>query len=153
MQSSLLIDILEPVQNLSLITQKNNLSIIDVVDGVEKTKTKYLQLLKRLDEEENFIFTTFLTFKKIVKKIEKDENESGEPMYQGEKIKCYTQKNKYLVDNAARIIKSIVEHTEEHYSNVYNKDYMRTVENAKYVLPDEGDSLLFDICSILNSSC
>ena len=31
-----LIDILEPWQSLSLITQKNNLSIADVADGVEK---------------------------------------------------------------------------------------------------------------------
>ena len=30
---------------------------------------------------------------------------------------------------------------------------MRTVENSKYVLSDEGDSLLFDICHILDSSC
>ena len=81
-QSSLLTDI-----KLSLITQKNNLGIIDVVDAVEKTKTKYSRLLKKLDEEENFIFTAFATFKKI----EKDENESGAQMHQGEKIKCYTQ--------------------------------------------------------------
>ena len=39
-QSPLLIDILEPAQNLSLIKQQNDLSIIDVVDAVEKTKTK-----------------------------------------------------------------------------------------------------------------
>ena len=88
---SLLIDILEPAQNLSLITQRNNLSIIDVVDAVEITKTKYPQLLKKLDEEENFIFTAFPTFKKIVKNIEEDENESGGSRYQGEKIKPYTQ--------------------------------------------------------------
>ena len=75
MRSSLLIDILETAQNLSLITQKNNLSIIDVVDAVEKTKTKYSRLLKKLDEGENFIFTAFPTFKKIVKKVEEDENE------------------------------------------------------------------------------
>ena len=85
-QSSLLTDI-----KLSLITQKNNLGIIDVVDAVEKTKTKYSRLLKKLDEEENFIFTAFATFKKIIKKIETDENESGAQMYQGEKIKCYSQ--------------------------------------------------------------
>ena len=93
--------------------QKNNLSIIDVFDTLETTKTKYSWLLKKLDEEENFIFTAFSTFEKIVKKIEEDENESGEPMYQGEKIKCYTQEKKYLVDIAAHIIKSIVEHIEE----------------------------------------
>ena len=29
----------------------------------------------------------------------------------------------------------------------------RTVENSKYVLSDEVDSLLFDIYHILNSSC
>ena len=74
---SLLIDILEPAQNVSLITQRNNLSIIDVVDAVEITKTKYPRLLKKLDEEENFIFTAFPTFKKIVKNIKEDENESG----------------------------------------------------------------------------
>ena len=66
-QSSLLIDILESAQNLSLKMQKNNLSIIDVVDAVEKTKTKYLCLLKKLTEEKNFTFTAFLAFKKIVK--------------------------------------------------------------------------------------
>ena len=85
MQSSLLTDI-----KFSLITQKNNLGIIDVVDAVEKTKTKYSRLLKKLDEEENFIFTAFATFKKI----EKDENESGAQMHQGEKIKCYIHKEK-----------------------------------------------------------
>ena len=67
MQLSLLIDILEPTQDLSLIMQKNNLSIIDVVDAVEKT-TKYLQLLKKVDEKENFVFTAFLKFKKIVQR-------------------------------------------------------------------------------------
>ena len=59
----------------------------------------------------------------------------------------------YLLDNAAHIIKNIVERTEERYSNVYNKDYTKTVENSKYVLSDEGDSLLFGICRILNSCC
>ena len=112
-QSSLLIDILESPKNLSLKMQKNNLSIIDVVDAVEKTKTKYLRLLKKLTEEKNVIFTAFLAFKKIVKKIEEDENESGEPMSQGDKMKRYTQEKKYFVDNAAHIIKSIVEYIEE----------------------------------------
>ena len=68
MQLSLLIDILEPTQKLSLITQKNNLSIIDVVDAVEKTKTKYLELLKKVNEKENFVFTAFLTFERIVQR-------------------------------------------------------------------------------------
>ena len=131
--------------------QKNSLSIIDIVDAVKKTKTKYLQLLKKLDKEENFIFTAFLIFKKIVKETEENGNESGEPVYQSEKIKCYTQEKKYLVDNAAHIIKSIVERIEEQYSNVYNTVYMRIVEKSKYILSDEGDSLLFDICHILNS--
>ena len=67
-------------------------------------------------------------------------------MYQGEKIKCYTEEKKYLVDNAAHIIKSIVELTEEQYSNVYNEDYMRAVQDLKYVLFAQDDSLLFDIC-------
>ena len=43
-------------------------------------------------------------------------------MDQGEKINCYTQEKKYLVDNTAHIIKSIVEYIEEQCSNVYNKD-------------------------------
>ena len=34
-------------------------------------------------------------------------------MYQGEKIKCYIQEKRYLVDNAAHIIKIIVERIEE----------------------------------------
>ena len=65
-------------------------------------------------------------------------------MCQGEKIKCYTQGKKYLVDNVAHILKSIVECTEEWYSSVYNEDYMRTFENSKFFLSDEDDSLLFD---------
>ena len=99
-----------------------------------------------------YIHCCFNIQKKIIKNIE-DENESGEPKYQGKKIKCYTQEKKYLVDNATHIIKSIVECTEEWYSNVCNKDYTRTAENLKYVLSDEGNSLLLDIWHILNSSC
>lgn len=55
--------VLEPAQNLSLIKQQNDLSIIDVADAVEKTKTKHLWLLKKFDKDckkslkslENFI--------------------------------------------------------------------------------------------------
>lgn len=46
-------------------------------------------------------------------------------MYQGEKIKCYTEEKKYLVDNAAHIIKSIVECIGKRHSNVYNDGYMK----------------------------
>lgn len=62
----------------------------------------------------------------------------------------YTRKA-FLDDNATHIIKSIVEYIEEYYSNIYHKDYESTVENSKYILPDEIDSLLFNICRILNS--
>ena len=68
--------------------------------------------------------TAFATFKKIVKKIGKDENESGAQMHQGEKKMLYTRK-KYLIGDAAHIIKSIVECIEKRYSNVYNDGYMK----------------------------
>ena len=50
--------------------------IIDVVDVVEKKKQNICGV-KKLDEEENFIFTAFPTFKKMVKKIEEDEMNQG----------------------------------------------------------------------------
>ena len=50
--------------------------IIDVVDVVEKKKQNICGV-KKLDEEENFIFTALTTFKKMVKKIEEDEMNQG----------------------------------------------------------------------------
>ena len=72
-------------------------------------------------------------------------------MCQGEKIKCYTQGKKYLVDNVAHILKSIVECTEEWYSSVYNEDYMRAFENSKVLSFWWRWFFVVWFCHILNS--
>ena len=56
-----------------------------------REKNKIFGAVKKARWRGKFYIHCFATFKKIVKKIEKDENESGAQMHQGEKIKCYTQ--------------------------------------------------------------
>ena len=43
----------------------------------QRKKKQNICGVKKLDEEENFIFTALTTFKKMVKKIEEDEMNQG----------------------------------------------------------------------------
>ena len=56
LRSALFIDILAEAKKFSLITQKSNINIVEVVDYVETTKSNYERLLKRFERNPSCVY-------------------------------------------------------------------------------------------------
>ena len=95
MQSALLKDLLTPAKVFSLVTQKQDLHIIETVEGEEKTKLNYKRLLKKVQRNFNQLFE-LPTLKSVIKEIEEesdDDDEVDDPVYQGQRLKYYRSGN------------------------------------------------------------
>ena len=75
MRSAFLKDLLTPAKVFSLVTQKQDLHIIETVEGVEKTKLNYKRLLKKVQRNFN------PTLKSVTKDIEGESDKDGEVDY------------------------------------------------------------------------
>lgn len=149
LRSSFFVDLLGPAKELSMVTQKNNLCITEVVEAVENTKRKYQRLLRRVSSDEEHIFRVLPTFRNVLAEIEEESN--NDTIYQGQKIEMFIQQKEFLKNNAVEIISKIVFCLEERYGNLYSEDMEREGNASKYALSDEGDAILFDICRVLNT--
>ena len=90
LSSCFFIDVLAPTKIFSLKTQKSDISIIDIVDCVDTTKQNCKKLLKRFESD----FVLLPTLKSVINEIE--NNEDGEPEYQGQKLRFYLNEKEYL---------------------------------------------------------
>ena len=99
-------DILSVAKTFSLTTQKSDINFIAIVENVESTKQGYEKLLKKFKGNPEAIFTNLLTLSAIITEIE--GNKDGEPMYQEQKLKYYTQEKLYLKTHGAELIESIL---------------------------------------------
>ena len=114
--SCFFIDVLAPAKIFSLQTQKSDVSIIDIVDCVDTTKWNYKKLLKPFESDQNNVFVLLPMWKTVINKIE--NNEDGEPEYQGQKLKFYLSEKEYLKNHFVDIIKTIVVCYEESCSSL-----------------------------------
>ena len=76
--------------------------------------------------------------------VESNEDEDGEPLYQGHKVMNYSWEKRYLLDQAQYIVKKIIDCFEQRYGNIFGKDANVNINS------DEGDRVLFDVASLLN---
>ena len=132
----------------SLKTQKDDTDIIDIVESLESMKRNYERLLKRARKDENYVLK-LPTLKSVVDEIEDDED--GEPTYQGQKVKRYLQEKRFIKDHAVHIIERIMSSIEEQYGKVSSEESVLP-SKSKYEVSDEGDSVIFDVCCILNTN-
>ena len=77
MQSAFLKDLLTPAKVSSLVTQKQDLHIIERFEGVEKTKPNYKRRLKKVQRNFNQLFE-LPTLKSVIKEIEGESDEDDE---------------------------------------------------------------------------
>ena len=82
LRCALLIDILNPARIFSLITQQEGGFIVDIVDSVISTKSKYERMLRKFEEKPEAVFD-LPTLKSVIADIESDDDEDGKPCYQG----------------------------------------------------------------------
>ena len=94
-------------------------------------------------------FCVIPTLKNVVDEIEDDED--GEPTYQGQKVKRYLQEKRFIKDHAVHIIERIISSIEERYGKVCSEGSVLP-SKSKYEVSDEGDSVIFDVCCILNTN-
>ena len=142
--SAFFIDVLSAAKKFSLFTQKSDVNIISIVDNVEATKRSYEKLSRKFTTNGGAVFT-LPTLNSIITEVENDE-EDGQPIYQGQKVKYYLREKQFLENNAAEVVQSILACYEERYNRV-------CVESGNDTdLTSDGDAVLFDICCILNSN-
>ena len=77
MRSAFLKDLLTPAKVFSLVTQKQDLHIIETVEGVEKIKRNYKQLLKKVQRYSNQV-SELPTLKSVIKEIEGESDDDKE---------------------------------------------------------------------------
>ena len=85
-------------------------------DCVDTTKRNYKKLFKQFESDKNNIFVLLPTLKSVINETE--NNEDGEPEYQGQKLKFYLSEKEYLKNHCVDIVKAIVAHYEERYSSL-----------------------------------
>ena len=145
LRGAFFLDALAEAKKFSLLTQKRDISIIDVVESVETTKRSYERLLKRFRKNENYVFELLPTLKAVVNTIE--DNEDGEPIYQGQKVKRYLQEKQHIQNHAVEIVERILSCFDQRFGNMYTED-----AQPFNVVADDGDNIIFDVCLILNTS-
>ena len=100
LRSCFFIDVLTPAKIFILQTQKSEIIIIDIVDCVDTRKRNYKELLKRFESDKNNVFVLLPTLKSVINEIE--NNQDGEPEYQGQKLKFYQNEKEYLKKSLCR---------------------------------------------------
>ena len=79
LRSAFLKDLLTPAKIFSLVTQKDEPNIIEIVDAVEKPDEDYKKLLKKFQRDQNSVFELPL-LKAVVTEVEGNDEEKGSHM-------------------------------------------------------------------------
>ena len=98
---------------------------------------------KKIQVSNDYIFT-LLNFEIIIDAIESNEDEDGEPIYQGCKLVNYSIEKWYLLDHGQYILKNLKDCFEQRYNNLFGKDANININF------DKGDHVLFDVSCLLN---
>ena len=107
----------------TLTSQKSDINIVSIAENVESTKQGYEKLLKKFQGNTEVIFIDLSKLSAIF--IEVEGNEDGEPIYQDQKLKYYTQEKLYLKYHDAELIESLLPCYVKRYSDVYSEKNWR----------------------------
>ena len=82
-------NLLVEVKQFSLITQEKNINVIKIFNAVEKTKSNYKRLLKRIKENNEYILN-LPNLKIVTAKVKSNKDNNGVPKYQEHKLMNYS---------------------------------------------------------------
>ena len=137
-------DILAESKKFSLITQKSDINIIDILHLVKSPKNNYKRLFRKLSKNHNLVFQ-LPTLKLVIDAIELND-EGGPTLYQDLKVNYYLRERKYIQNRVPEMAHPIISCFEKWYGNL-NSDETEAAVNDNY---DHRDLILFDVCCILN---
>ena len=137
LRSAFFTDVLAEAKKFGLLTQEKNVNVT-MKNAVESTKSNYELLMKKIQDSNDYILT-LPNFKIIIDVIESNEDEDGEPLYQGHKLVNYSREKHVLLDHAKYIVKKIIDCFEQRYGNLFGKNANVNINS------DEGGRVLFDV--------
>ena len=79
LRSAFFTDVLTEAKKCSLLTQKKNVNIIELLNAVESAEPNYERLLKKIQNSNDYTLT-LPNFKVIIDAVESNEDEDGEPL-------------------------------------------------------------------------
>ena len=85
----LFMDLLVEVKQFSLITQEENINVVKIFNAVEKTKSNYKRLLKRIKENNEYKLN-LPNLKIVTEEVKSNNDNNGVPKYQGHKLMNYS---------------------------------------------------------------
>ena len=88
----------------------------------------------------------------MVEQIKKNESEQGENEYQGQKLKHFNQQHTFLKNHVGKIVTKILSCIPERFATVYSENITREGNSSKFAMSDEGDTIIFDLCRVLNNA-
>ena len=111
LRSAFLSDLLLPAKSLSLISQKSDVDIIQVVNAVQKTQNKFRRWQKKFADDKDEVLN-LPTLKSRLENIEDGDK------FQGAKLKNFSREKQYVKDHAAHIAENILICLQERYGNL-----------------------------------
>ena len=113
---ALFTDILAEARKFSLITQKIDINIINILDIVEATKNNYERFFRKISKNHNLVFQ-LPTLKLVIDAIGSNE-EDGDALYQDQKVNYYLREKKYKQNHVLEMVQGIISCFEKRYGNL-----------------------------------
>ena len=127
LRSALFLDILTEAKKFSLVTQKTDINIVNVVDCVQSTSNNYRKLLGKLKKSPGNVFNLLPTLKNVVNTIE--SNEDGDAIFQGQKMKYYIREKTFIENHVVDMVERISLCFERRYNGVISEDTGRSCKH------------------------
>ena len=146
LRSALFIDLLEPAKKFSILSQREDFNIIDMVDCLDDMLLSY-HIRKRNVDNDPDIVDSFPTVEKLLKNIKITTSENGTLAYQYQDVQIdYFQREKTnLSKNAASFIDQILDAVNNRFEGITSEE--ANVEG----MPTAGDAVLRDVCTVLDT--
>ena len=155
---SVFYDLLEPARQLSLFTQKENITLHEVTEVLEGTRKRYVQLLKKFKDHPDAVFK-LPRLAQTLSKVEKS-NQFDFYKYQGIKLTNFTQHKNSLPSKSVKICEGVVNTLNKYFEEFRSKttdvdDNDDEEEDLMRDITDENgndDKVLFHIAKVINTS-
>ena len=144
----LFVDLLDPAKKFSLVSQKENFGIIELVEELDVTFLAYY-LMKRWFEVNPEAIFSLPNLHKVMSGVKVEQNEDGTLYkYQDITFQYYEREKESIQRNTAKYIDIILEALTERFGalseeNDHGKDKSGTAI--------AGDSILCDVCQVFDS--
>ena len=140
-------EILTPAKCFSLVTQKEETNIMEIVDSVDKTKRDYDKLFKKkVKTDENAVFELPL-LKSVLEEIE--NNKDGEPIYQGQRLNYFSRSERFTKDHCILVNENVlVCYPERYWGNLDEESNNNTHDGDHMILNVSSFELFIVACSV-----